>query len=91
MFGGMPVRMRVALVVGCLIAVLATAARADAAVTLQPVGTFNDPTNIASPPGDPRLFVVERAGTIEVVHGGTISQFLNISSMVIRARLAPMQ
>ena len=82
MFGGMPVRMRVALVVGCLIAVLATAARADAAVTLQPVGTFNDPTNIASPPGDPRLFVVERAGTIEVVHGGTISQFLNISSMV---------
>jgi len=74
--------MRVALVVGCLLAVLATAARADAAVTLQPIGTFNDPINIASPPGDPRLFVVERAGTIQVVHDGTVSQFLDVSSMV---------
>jgi glucose/arabinose dehydrogenase len=74
--------MRAALVVGCLIAVLATAARASAAVTLQPVGTFNDPINMASPPGDPRLFVVERGGTIQVVHDGTTSQFLNISSMV---------
>jgi glucose/arabinose dehydrogenase len=80
--GGMPVRMRVALVVGCLFAALAAGSRADAAVTLQPVGTFNDPINIASPPGDPRLFVVERAGTIEVVHDGTASQFLDISSMV---------
>ena len=82
MTGGMPARMRVALVVGCLLAVLVTAARADGAVTLQPVGTFNDPINIASPPGDPRLFVVERSGTIEVVHDGTTSQFLDISSMV---------
>ena len=81
MSGGMAVRSRVALVVGCLL-VLATAARAAAAVTLQPVGTFNDPINIASPPGDPRLFVVERAGTVQVVHDGTTSQFLDISSMV---------
>ena len=82
MTGGMPARMRVALVVGCLLAVLVTAARADGALTLQPVGTFNDPINIASPPGGPRLFVVERSGTIEVVHDGTTSQFLDISSMV---------
>jgi glucose/arabinose dehydrogenase len=82
MYGGMPGKMRIALVVGCLLAVLATAARADAAVTLQPIGTFNDPINIAAPPGDPRLFVVERSGTIQVVHDGTTSQFLDISSMV---------
>ncbi len=78
----MPVRVRVAFVVGCLLAVLATAAHADAAVSLQPVGTFNDPINMASPPGDPRLFVVERSGTIQVIHDGTTSQFLDISSMV---------
>jgi glucose/arabinose dehydrogenase len=75
--------MRIALIAGCLIGLLwGAAARADAAVTLQPVGTFNDPISIASPPGDPRLFVVERAGTIEVVHDGTTSQFLDIRSLV---------
>ena len=78
----MRARIRISLLAVCLLGVLLAAARADAAVTLQPVGTFNDPINIASPPGDPRLFVVERAGTIEVVHDGTTSQFLDISSMV---------
>jgi glucose/arabinose dehydrogenase len=81
MYGGMPVRMRVALVVGCLIAVLATAARADA-VALQPVGSFSEPIYATSPPGDPRLFVVERGGTIQVLHDGTRTQFLDISGLV---------
>ena len=80
MSGGMPVRMRIALVVGCLIAALATAGRADA-VDLQPVGTFNDPIFITAPPGNPRLFVVERAGYIEVVHDGVTSQFLDIHDL----------
>jgi glucose/arabinose dehydrogenase len=80
MSGGMPVRMRIGLVVGCLIAVLATAARADA-IGLQPVGTFNSPIYVTSPPGDPRLFVVERGGTIQALHDGTSTQFLDISAL----------
>jgi glucose/arabinose dehydrogenase len=73
--------MRIALVVGCLIAALATAARAEA-IGLQPVGTFDQPLFVTSPPGDPRLFVVERAGYIQVIHNGVTSQFLDIHGLV---------
>jgi glucose/arabinose dehydrogenase len=71
---------RIALVAGCLIATLGAAARAEA-IGLEPVGTFDSPIYMASPPGDPRLFVVERAGTIQVVDRGTTTQFLDISEM----------
>ena len=81
MCGGMPVRMRIALVVGCLIAAFATAARADA-IGLQPVGNFNEPVHVTAPPGDPRLFVVERPGFIQVIHDGITSQFLDIHDLV---------
>jgi glucose/arabinose dehydrogenase len=73
-------RIRLALVTGCLVAALTTAARADA-IGLQPVGTFDSPTYVTSPPGDPRLFVVERAGTIQVVDQGTTTKFLDMSAM----------
>jgi glucose/arabinose dehydrogenase len=77
----MPVRIRIALVVGCLIAASATAARADA-VGLQPVGSFSSPIFVTSPSGDPRLFVVERGGTIQALHDGTRTQFLDIHGLV---------
>jgi glucose/arabinose dehydrogenase len=51
-------------------------------VSLQPVGTFNSPIYVTSPPGDPRLFVVERPGTIQVLHDGVRTQFLDIHTMV---------
>jgi hypothetical protein len=76
----MRVRIWIALAVGCLAGLFSMAPGAGA-VTLQPVGTFSDPIYMTSPPGDPRLFVVERAGTIEVVHDGVQSQFLNISDL----------
>jgi glucose/arabinose dehydrogenase len=79
MSGGMPVRMRVALVVGCLFAALGVGSRADAAVSLQPVGpSFDQPIFVTAPAGDPRLFVVERPGYIQVLHDGTVTQFLDI-------------
>src|SRR3954467_7012460 len=82
MSGGMPVRMRIALLAACLLGLMVgTTARADAAVTLEPVGTFSSPIYITSPPGDPRLFVVERSGTIQVVDEGTTTEFLDISAM----------
>jgi glucose/arabinose dehydrogenase len=45
------------------------------------VGTFSSPIYMTSPPGDPRLFVVERAGTIQVVDQGTTTEFLDISAL----------
>jgi glucose/arabinose dehydrogenase len=73
----MRVRTRIALLVGSLLVLLSAAARADA-VSLQPVGDFSSPIYVTAPPGDPRLFVVERAGYIQVVHDGVTSQFLDI-------------
>jgi glucose/arabinose dehydrogenase len=71
---------RLALITGCLVA-MAAAPRA-AAVSLQPFGTFDQPVFATSPPGDPRLFVVERPGRIQVLHDGTRTQFLDIHTMV---------
>jgi glucose/arabinose dehydrogenase len=76
--GGMQARLRIALIAGCLLGLFAAAPRAGAAVGLQPVGTFDHPLFMASPPGDPRLFVVDRSGYIEVVHDGVTSKFLDI-------------
>src|SRR4051812_29185795 len=77
----MRLRMRIALITGCLIAALTTAARADA-IGLQPVGSFNEPIFITAPPGDSRVFVVERPGYIKVIHNGITSQFLDIHDLV---------
>jgi glucose/arabinose dehydrogenase len=70
----------IALVAGC-VAGLFSMAQGAGAVSLQPIGNFNDPIYITSPPGDPRLFVVERPGYIEVVHDGVTSQFLDIHTL----------
>lgn len=54
-------------------------------ITLQQVGgRFRNPVHLASPPGDPRLFIVEQAGRIIVVKNGTAASepFLDISSRV---------
>jgi glucose/arabinose dehydrogenase len=68
---------RIAVLAGCLAALLAPARAA--AVSLQSIGpSFDQPTFATSPPGDPRLFVVERPGYIQVLHDGTVSQFLDI-------------
>src|SRR3954466_5577470 len=66
------------LLAGCLIVIACAPARASA-LGLQSIGPgFDQPVFVTSPPGDPRLFVVERPGFIQVVHDGTVSQFLGI-------------
>ncbi|MGA6946270.1 MAG: PQQ-dependent sugar dehydrogenase, partial [Solirubrobacterales bacterium] len=67
----------IALVAGC-VAGLFSMTQGAGAVSLQSVGNFIEPVYMTSPPGDPRLFVVERGGRIQVVHDGTTSQFLDI-------------
>src|SRR3954463_14197556 len=78
----MRARIRIALLAGCLLGLLAAAAPARA-VDLQQVGpSFDEPVFATSPPGDPRLFVVERTGFIQVVHDGTVTRCLDIHTMV---------
>jgi glucose/arabinose dehydrogenase len=68
---------RIVVLAGCLVALLAPARAA--AVSLQSIGpSFDQPIFATSPPGDPRLFVVERPGYIRVLHDGTVGQFLDI-------------
>ncbi len=63
-------------------AVLAVPAKA-AAVGLQPIGTFAQPIFVTSDPGNPdRLFVVQRAGQIKEVKGGSVSTFADLTSLV---------
>jgi glucose/arabinose dehydrogenase len=55
------------------------------AVRLVPVGRFDQPTYVTSPPGDRRrLFVVEQAGRIRIVRDGRTlaAPFLDISDQV---------
>ncbi len=63
-------RMRIAAIGGAWWGCFSIGARAPERSSLQPIGSFNNPIYMTSPPGDPRLFVVERGGTIEVVHDG---------------------
>jgi hypothetical protein len=59
---------------------LLAAAPAAAAPELVKLGDFTDPVHVASPPDDPRVFVVEQAGTIDIVGGGT---FLDLTGPVL--------
>jgi glucose/arabinose dehydrogenase len=61
-----------------------TTAAARGPVRLLKIGDFDAPTYITQPKGDPRRFVVERGGTIEVVRGRKqLSEpFLDIRNMV---------
>src|SRR5919198_624668 len=78
----MKARVQLALITCCALVMLLAPSRA-AGLGLQSVGpSFDQPVFATSPPGDPRLFVVERAGRIEVLHDGVESQFLDIHTLV---------
>lgn len=69
----------------CVAALLPAVApgRAGAAVTLAPIGTFDQPVDVAAPPADTtRVFVVEKGGRVIDVRNGTASTFLDITSRV---------
>ena len=59
-------------------AALVATAPAAAAPALVEVGRFASPVHVASPPNDPRLFVVEKAGLVRIAGGGT---FLDVSAL----------
>ena len=61
-----------------LVLLFAACARA---ATLEQVGTFNSPRDMRSHPTDPdRLYVAEKAGTIQMLKDGTKSLVLNMNS-----------
>ncbi len=67
------------------VAALALPAGAHAAVSLQKVGDFDSPTFLTAAPGDPsRLYVVEKGGTVQVVHNGVKqgTPFLTMGGLV---------
>lgn len=78
----MRARVLIALLAGFLIALAFVPAR-GAALGLQPVGpSFDQPIFVTAPAGDSRLFVVERPGFIQVLHDGTVTQYLDIHTLV---------
>ena len=50
---------------------LLATAPASAAPELVKLGDFSKPVHVASPPNDPRVFVVEQDGLVKIVGGGT--------------------
>ena len=63
----------------------ASAVTRPPAVSLKPMGTFDQPVYLTSPPGDTsRLFVVEKMGRIRIVKNGSelATPFLDISRLV---------
>ncbi|MEA2313244.1 MAG: hypothetical protein QOE28_3212, partial [Solirubrobacteraceae bacterium] len=61
---------------------LVPGAPALAAPSLVSLGSFPAPVDIAAPPGDTRVFVVEQDGTVEVLDGGARKTFLDVSDLV---------
>jgi glucose/arabinose dehydrogenase len=79
---GMRARLRILVLAVGLLGLLILPARA-AGLGLQSIGpSFDQPIFATSPLGDPRLFVVERSGSIQVVNGGAASEFLDIQALV---------
>ena len=76
--------MRRGAVLAIVVAVLAVAAApAPAAVQLTSIGSFSAPIYVTAPPGDlSRVFVVGRAGSIQVIDDGVKKEFLNIVPLV---------
>jgi glucose/arabinose dehydrogenase len=74
--------MRRALALAFVLGLLALPSSAGAIALQQVGGTFDNPVFMAAPPGDPRLFVVERTGQIQVLHDGVTSEFLDIHTLV---------
>ncbi len=62
---------------------LAAPTSSAAAVSLEQVGSYNDPVFVTSDPANPdRLFVVERRGRIMLTTPSATTQFLDISGIV---------
>ena len=58
-------------------------AERDGALVLTRIGEFARPVSVVAPPGDPdRLFIVEKRGRVELLAGGQVTDFLDISGRV---------
>ena len=69
--------------IAAVLSLLLLGAGSAKALSLEEIGDFESPTYVTSDPGDAsRLFVVQRHGTIQVLEGGTWTQFADISAEV---------
>ena len=69
---------------GIAVLLLLTLGAASApALTLDPVGEFDQPIYVTSDPSDAgRLFVAEREGTVQLVEDGVVTEFTDIGAAV---------
>ena len=77
--------MRRAAAAGLLVGAIALAAGADPALYAERIASgLSEPVFVAAPQGDPRLFVVERAGMIKIIANGSVlpTPFLDIRPLV---------
>ena len=52
-------------------------------LTKTPIGSFNSPVAVAAPPGDPnQLFIVEKAGRVQLRTPAGTTEFLNLTAQV---------
>jgi hypothetical protein len=74
---------RAAGIVAAAAALLVIGSGSAQALTLEPVGSFDQPIFVASDPDDAgRLFVAEREGAIQLVEDGVSTEFVDLSSVV---------
>lgn len=82
-FGGMRPLRPLRIVVVAIVLSIAAAGGSARAASLQPIGSFSEPIYVTSDPGNAeRLFVVERAGRILQVQGGTTSTFADLRTTI---------
>jgi hypothetical protein len=63
--------------------VLALAASGAQAVSLQSIGSFDEPIYVTSDPGDGgRVFVVERSGVVKQVDNGNVTTFADLTAQL---------
>src|SRR5262249_27463558 len=78
------VRMIPAALVALLVLLAPAGAGAEALIPVAPLDSFeSEPVNAASPPEDPRLFIVERGGGIRILEGGAVrpTPFLTVPNV----------
>ena len=75
-------RSRASLLAIALAAIALSPGASARALTLHPIGTFEQPTFVTSEPNPDRLLVTQRFGEIKLVANGQTSTFVDLSSLI---------
>ena len=80
----MRIRVRIAIALALCACGSAIAVPVAGAATLEPIGSFSQPTHVTSDTNDEnRIYVVEQRGRIQLTTGGATSLFVDLSDVVL--------